>query len=86
MVLEAESFTLLSLTQSAVRTALEAHEQLHELLEVVMDLGRPPLARFPGGDVKLSEEPVTAEDLAQAVDKVGGICCLLDVLARSKMR
>ena len=36
-----------------------------------MDLGRPPLARFPGGDARLSEAPVTADDLAQACAKVG---------------
>ena len=54
----------------AVRTALESHAQLYELLEVVMDLGRPPLARFPTGDVRLAEEPVSAEDLEQAVAKV----------------
>ena len=58
-------------TTTTVRDALEAHEQLHELLEVVMDLGRPPLARFPGGDARLSEAPVTADDLAQACAKVG---------------
>ena len=43
-----------------------------ELLEVVMDLGRPPLARFPGGDVKLSTAAITAEDLEFAVRQVGG--------------
>lgn len=37
-----------------------------------MDLGRPPLARFPSGDVRLSEDPVTQDDLALAVAQVGG--------------
>ena len=36
-----------------------------------MDLGRPPLARFPDGEVQLSPLPVTAEDLEQAVEQVG---------------
>jgi hypothetical protein len=70
-----------------VRTALESHDRLYELLEVVMDLGRPPLARFPSGDVKLSDDPVTAEDLAQAVEKVGGCTvndCGVLVLAAGK--
>jgi hypothetical protein len=53
-----------------VRTALESHDRLYELLEVVMDLGRPPLARFPSGDLRLSDNLVTAEDLEQAVAKV----------------
>ena len=55
-----------------MRAALESHARLYELLEVVMDLGRPPLARFPTGDVRLSEDPVSNEDLDQAVAKVGG--------------
>ena len=37
-----------------------------------MDLGRAPLARFPNGDVKLSDAPVTAEDLDFAIQKVCG--------------
>lgn len=41
-----------------------------QLVEVVMDLGRPPVARFPGGDVKLSPQPITEEDLQLAVEKV----------------
>src|SRR5207302_2243414 len=33
------------------------------LLEVVLDLGREPEARFPDHEVILDETPVTAEDL-----------------------
>uniref|UniRef100_J3MJ38 AAA+ ATPase domain-containing protein n=2 Tax=Oryza brachyantha TaxID=4533 RepID=J3MJ38_ORYBR len=36
-----------------------------------MDLGRRPLARFPSGDWVISEQAVTADDLRQAVSKVG---------------
>lgn len=42
----------------------------HPWQEVVLDLGRPPLARFPGGDVRLSEDAISGEDLAQAVSRV----------------
>jgi hypothetical protein len=35
-----------------------------------MDLGRPPIARFPEGDVRLGEGVVTAEDLEVAVAQV----------------
>ena len=41
-----------------------------QLVEVVMDLGRPPLARFPQGEVQLSMMPVSAEDLNLAVQQV----------------
>lgn len=37
-----------------------------------MDLGRPPSARFPHGDVDLCPEPMTAQDLDTAVRQVGG--------------
>jgi hypothetical protein len=35
-----------------------------------MDLGRRPIARFPSGDWVISDQPVTADDLRQAVSKV----------------
>ena len=43
---------------------------LLQLLEIVMDLGRPPIARFPHGDRLLSSKPVTRQDLAHAESKV----------------
>ncbi len=44
---------------------------LLQLVEVVLDLGRPPYARLPQGDVRLSEEPVSQADLEAAVALVG---------------
>ena len=41
-----------------------------QVVEIVMDLGRPPLARFPAGDLRLSEEVITLEDLQHAIDRV----------------
>ena len=38
---------------------LRAREDNHELLEVVMDLGRLPEARYPGREVILSDTEVT---------------------------
>jgi stage III sporulation protein SpoIIIAA len=42
-----------------------------ELLEVVMDLGRPPQARLPGSSLNLSETSVTRADLDQVIATVG---------------
>ena len=39
-----------------------------------MDLGRPPLARFASGDVRLSEQPILQEDLEYAVSQVRAGC------------
>jgi stage III sporulation protein SpoIIIAA len=41
-----------------------------------MDLGRVPIARVPSGDVKLSAQPITPEDLAYAVQQVRVCVCV----------
>ena len=42
----------------------------HELLEVVMDLGRMPQARFPGREIVLSEREVSESDLEYVVSRI----------------
>ncbi|WP_225412479.1 R3H domain-containing nucleic acid-binding protein [Stigmatella hybrida] len=42
-----------------------------EVLEVVMDLGRPPEARLVQGSVRLREEPVAQADLEHVLAQVG---------------
>lgn len=42
-----------------------------EVLEVVMDLGRPPEARLVSGSQRLREEPVTSADLEHVLSQVG---------------
>ncbi|EFJ43037.1 hypothetical protein VOLCADRAFT_66371 [Volvox carteri f. nagariensis] len=69
--IDAELQLLLRLLPPTVRAVLENHPDVETLVEVVMDLGRPPSARFPGGDVLLSDRAMTAEDLEQAVKQVG---------------
>jgi stage III sporulation protein SpoIIIAA len=50
---------------------LEPELELERLLEVVMDLGRPPEARFPDTVARLSENPVSQEDLSHVTALVG---------------
>jgi stage III sporulation protein SpoIIIAA len=61
---------LLDAIPPAIRTALEARG-VENLLEVVLDLGRPPEARYPHGAADLGEEPVTEADLAYVVERIG---------------
>ncbi|XP_050250027.1 protein SEEDLING PLASTID DEVELOPMENT 1-like [Quercus robur] len=61
----------LELLPQRMRGELFQHEEIGELIEVVMDLGRQPLARFPSGDWVISEQPVKHEDLKHAISKVG---------------
>jgi hypothetical protein len=67
----AEVLLLVGLLPPRVRAAVEAHPRVADLIEVVLDLGRPPLARFPGGDATLSAAPVSRDDLAAAVALCG---------------
>jgi stage III sporulation protein SpoIIIAA len=50
---------------------LKQREDNFELLEIVMDLGRRPEARYPGREVMLSESEVTPEDIDYAVSRIG---------------
>lgn len=61
----------LELVPVRMRNALASHEDIEDLIEVVMDLGRKPLARFPSGDWIISDEPVKHEDLQNAISKGG---------------
>ena len=48
-----------------------SYKCLHaQLVEIVMDLGRPPLARFPAGDLRLADDVISSADLDHAISKV----------------
>src|SRR5512146_22547 len=53
-----------------VRAAIE-ERGTDQLLEVVLDLGRLPEARYPNAAYDLGSDPVTAEDIAYVVKRVG---------------
>lgn len=61
----------LELVPLRMRKELFGHKEIGELIEVVMDLGRQPVARFPSGDRVISEEVVKPDDLRHAISKVG---------------
>lgn len=60
----------LELVPLRMRKELFGHAEIGDLIEVVMDLGRKPLARFPSGDWLISEQIVKLEDLQHAISKV----------------
>ena len=62
---------VLDVLPSRVSAALRQREDLAELLEVVLDLGREPEARFVSGDAPLSSEEVSAEDLQLTIERLG---------------
>ena len=62
---------LLDVLPQRVVDALRGCDDLEDLLEVVLDLGRVPEARFPSRDVPLDDREVTGEDLEQVMQRVG---------------
>eukprot|EP01018_Ginkgo_biloba_P000245 Gb_33351 [translate_table: standard] len=68
---EVELGRLVALIPDRMRRRLTGHPELQQLVEIVMDLGRKPLARFPSGDFRISEDPVTFQDLEHAISLVG---------------
>ncbi|KAJ9671504.1 hypothetical protein PVL29_025283 [Vitis rotundifolia] len=68
---EVELDRLLALLPEEMRRRVSEHPELHQLIEVVMDLGRKPLARFPSGDFVLSDCPITVQDIEFATSQVG---------------
>jgi stage III sporulation protein SpoIIIAA len=61
---------LVAILPAELQAALYGLE-LDRLLEVVMDLGRIPEARFPDEVVQLSDKPVHQEDLAHVTAQIG---------------
>ncbi|MDC0034784.1 AAA family ATPase [Chloroflexi bacterium] len=54
-----------------LRSVLLAQQNIEKLLEVVLDLGRQPEARFLGKNKLLEVEEVTKDDLEYAIGKIG---------------
>ncbi len=63
--------SFLSALPPAIREVLEAREDRTALIEVVLDLGRPPQARFHDSELGLGEQEVTEEDLQYVISRVG---------------
>jgi stage III sporulation protein SpoIIIAA len=62
---------LLEVLPPHLKRALVSEESRKELIEVVLDLGRMPEARYLGSGNYLSEKQVDKEDLQYVIDRVG---------------
>ncbi|EKQ68890.1 hypothetical protein OsccyDRAFT_3443 [Leptolyngbyaceae cyanobacterium JSC-12] len=62
---------LLHILPAPIQHKLREHPQRDTLVEVVMDLGRRPEARFPGRAEYLAETPVSQQDINECIARVG---------------
>lgn len=62
---------LLSVMPSRISRPLYQRQDLQDLLEIILDLGRVPEARFPSGDVVLDSQEISQPELDCVVDKIG---------------
>ncbi|GIV63022.1 MAG: single-stranded DNA-binding protein [Bellilinea sp.] len=62
---------LLDVLPPHIRQAVVKANDSDNLLEIVMDLGRVPLARFVQGEVVLDQNEITREDIDHVVNKIG---------------
>nr|YP_009397051.1 hypothetical protein [Spyridia filamentosa]ARW66237.1 hypothetical protein [Spyridia filamentosa] len=85
---------LLEILPDFVRQPLESHDSRKFLIEIVMDLGRRPEARFPAGPEYLSTKLISWYDLDYCMKKIGnfsgdnrsGIECTLHRISSIKNR
>jgi stage III sporulation protein SpoIIIAA len=62
---------LLDILPPHIRQPLCEQKDLSELLEVVLDLGRPPEARFPSREPTLNQKEVGESDIDYVVSRIG---------------
>ncbi len=62
---------MLDILPPRIRQPLSRQKDLHNLLEVILDLGRPVEARFPGREMLLDSKEVEEADIDYVVTRVG---------------
>ncbi len=62
---------LLGVLPTHIRQALLEQPDNSDLLEIVLDLGRPPEARYPQREITLSPKEVTDSDIEHVVSRIG---------------
>ena len=64
---------LLTIFPDSIRSKLDEHlkDGSDNLIEVVLDLGRPPEARFRDDVTYIREEPVTKQEIQHCIERVG---------------
>ena len=70
-LVEEDLVSLLNVMPDRLLNALQNREDFGDLLEIVMDVGRLPEARFLGGDIFLSDQEISEDDLRYVTERIG---------------
>ena len=62
---------LIQIFPSDIADALQAADRFDALLEVILDLGRPSEARYPNGEMQLTQREITQDEIDEVVSRVG---------------
>lgn len=62
---------LLEIFPTEICSSIEAHPQKDSLIEIVMDFGRKPEARFSADNCYLSDNLITKDDLEHCISRIG---------------
>jgi stage III sporulation protein SpoIIIAA len=62
---------LLDVLPANIRHAVEKANNSENLLEIVIDLGRVPAARFVEGEVTLSDKEITRAEIDHVTERIG---------------
>lgn len=62
---------LLEVLPPAVAEAVIRANNIDNLIEIILDLGRVPKARFVIGEVELSDKEITHQDISYVVERIG---------------
>ncbi|MEE9277712.1 MAG: AAA family ATPase, partial [Dehalococcoidia bacterium] len=63
--------TLLGTLPAHIRDAVRRQSDNSALLEIVIDLGRPPTARYPDREIRLDENEISSPDINTVVHNLG---------------
>ena len=61
---------LLEILPEHISNALRQQQDYSDLLEVVLDLGRPPEARYLNGELTLSQQEITLDDIGYITSRI----------------
>ncbi|MBI2329244.1 MAG: AAA family ATPase, partial [Chloroflexi bacterium] len=62
---------LLAIFPPHIRQSLSQQEDSNELIEVILDLGRPPEARFPRREIILDSKEINEQDIEYVASRIG---------------